>query len=137
MTRDKHIDCREMWQRKMTKQGSCIEFNPAIAARNYTKTSFNINGQKIALLRKKQCHHFLWYSAFYIENRLSHWRLRWSKICLLNSVMIKLRRWLSLSGWILVISRMGSGFLDLMQFNGCTVASELESNTVFNHKSIT
>ena len=29
-----------MWQRKMTKQGSCIEFNPAIAARNYTKASF-------------------------------------------------------------------------------------------------
>ena len=27
-----------MWQRKMTKQGSCIEFNPAIAARNYTKS---------------------------------------------------------------------------------------------------
>ena len=27
-----------MWHRKMTKQGSCIEFNPAIAARNYTKS---------------------------------------------------------------------------------------------------
>ena len=40
LIRDKHIDCREMWQRKMTKQGSCIEFNPAIAARNYTKASF-------------------------------------------------------------------------------------------------
>ena len=33
-----HLDCKSLWRRKVTKMGTCIEFDPSLAVNQYNKS---------------------------------------------------------------------------------------------------
>ena len=75
-----HLDCKSLWRRKVTKMGTCIEFDPSLAVNQYNKSleqelvkdmAFEVGDNQ---LRYEICTHFQNWKYCILQNLISSLR---------------------------------------------------------------